>query len=103
MQACGKKGRFLELGRRGIWTSDEVKRIRPDINYVMIEIDEKFLLDPKWVQETLINISNKFHEGKWKPIPITQFSLAEIVEAARFMQKAKQIGKIVINIEKNIS
>jgi NADPH:quinone reductase-like Zn-dependent oxidoreductase len=34
-------GRFLELGKRGIWTAEQVAAVRPDVAYTVVDLLEK--------------------------------------------------------------
>ena len=38
IRALALGGRFLELGKRGIWSSEAVSKIRPDIKYQVYDL-----------------------------------------------------------------
>eukprot|EP00959_Pyramimonas_sp_CCMP1952_P009357 195246-Pyramimonas_sp.AAC.1 len=41
-----KRGRFMEIGKRGIWSHDEMKEKRPDVQYEKIAMDWVMEHDP---------------------------------------------------------
>ena len=46
-------GRFLEFGRRDVWTSEHVARLRPDIDYHVVFLGDLSLGDPPSIQRML--------------------------------------------------
>ncbi|TSA37951.1 MAG: SDR family NAD(P)-dependent oxidoreductase [Methylococcaceae bacterium] len=97
-------GRFLELGKRDFYenTTLGLRPFRNNISYFGIDADQLMRLHPTLTQRIFADVMALFHQGKLHPLPYTLFDANHIVEAFRFMQQAKHIGKIVITYDKGI-
>jgi myxalamid-type polyketide synthase MxaB len=93
------QGRFVEIGKIGIWTSEQAQRARPDGVYFPFDIAEVDFQDPTLHPRLWRALVAEFTAERLKPLPHTLFPADEIVDAFRFMQQAKQIGKIVISFQ----
>ena len=95
--AClAKDGRFVELGRRDIWTAEQMMEVRPDVSYSVLEIDELKKNDPATLGASLRRVMARMATGELEPQVHTRWPMAEIREAAEFMRSARHIGKNVI-------
>ncbi|WP_208341233.1 type I polyketide synthase [Aetokthonos hydrillicola] len=92
-----EKGCFLEIGKNGVWTPEQAKQIRPDISYFLVDLVKDCYEQPALVQSMFGELMQKFREGKLKPLPQKIFSFTDMLDAFRYMQQAKHIGKIVIS------
>lgn len=95
---CAKDARFLEIGKRDIWTVEEMKEKRPDIHYSVILLDDIVKATPERIREMLGELSEKFDAGDLKAIPVRHYPIERSIDAFAYMRDAKQIGKIVIQI-----
>jgi NADPH:quinone reductase-like Zn-dependent oxidoreductase/acyl carrier protein len=86
-------GRFLELGKSGIWTAERVAGIRPDVAYHAIYLGEA---EAPIVAELFPSLLARFERGELRPLPHREFRLTDAVSAFRFMAQARHIGKIVV-------
>ena len=98
LSILSKGGRFLEIGKVGIWTPEQVKAERPDVRYFTIALDDLSKNQPQLVQELFRELLPLFENGTLKPLPKTVYSIEEAVNAFRFMQQARHIGKVVISL-----
>ena len=96
LAVLNNKGRFIEIGKPGIWNKEQVSRIKPNINYSIVDLCQITREKPALIQEMLLELMPQFATGKLKPLPYTLFTQQQIVDAFRFMQQAKHQGKIVI-------
>lgn len=96
LYACARGARFLEIGKRNIWTDEEMQGKRPDIQYFIIALDDMMKKDPDHIQKLLIEVMEHFSKGDYHPIRHTSFPLTKVKEALLYLQKAQQIGKVVI-------
>ena len=87
-------GRFLEIGKTGIWNASAVAEVRPDISYHAIYLGE---VAPPEIQAMLRRLATDFESGALKPLPLQEFPLDRAVDAFRFMAQARHIGKLVIS------
>jgi NADPH:quinone reductase-like Zn-dependent oxidoreductase/acyl carrier protein len=89
-------GCFLEVGKAGIWTAEQMTAARPDVAYHPIYLGS---VDLAIVQQMLRELMDAFEARQLVPLPIRRFALTEAVDAFRFMAQAKHIGKIVVTVD----
>jgi NADPH:quinone reductase-like Zn-dependent oxidoreductase/acyl carrier protein len=89
-------GRFLEIGKRDILTSDEVAARRPDVAYAIVFLGDLSRGDPPAIQSMLRELMPRFAAGELTPLPRTEFSLDDAVSAFRYMAQARHAGKVVV-------
>jgi acyl transferase domain-containing protein/acyl carrier protein len=87
-------GRFLEIGKKGIWTAEAMRQARPDVAYHQIYLGE---LGADAIGDMLRELIAMFDAGVLAPLPRRVFARDQVVAAFRFMAQAKHIGKIVIS------
>jgi acyl transferase domain-containing protein/NADPH:quinone reductase-like Zn-dependent oxidoreductase/pimeloyl-ACP methyl ester carboxylesterase/aryl carrier-like protein/trans-aconitate methyltransferase len=88
-------GRFLEIGKAGIWDAKRVAELRPDVGYDVIALDT-LLVDNAATEGLLLReLMAEFERGELKPLPTQVFPLAEAEQAFRHMARTRHIGKIV--------
>jgi acyl transferase domain-containing protein/surfactin synthase thioesterase subunit/acyl carrier protein len=97
LKSLAKDGRFLEIGKRDIWTKDQMKEARPDVDYHIIATDDVAVKEPDKIQKLLQELRPLFESHALKPVQITEFSIDKAVEAYQFMRSAKHLGKIVLS------
>ncbi len=89
-------GRFLEIGKRGILTTEEARRLRPDVQYHAYDLGAAADADRGLLRPMLEAILAAIAAGELRPLPLTVFPLGEAREAFRFMAQARHVGKIVL-------
>ncbi|MDP1794035.1 MAG: amino acid adenylation domain-containing protein, partial [Acidimicrobiales bacterium] len=89
-------GRFLEIGKRGIWTDEQAAAARPNGRYHPYQLAEFLLDDPQGVHAALRSIADDITAGSAVPLPLRAFPVHSIEDAFRFMAQAKHIGKVVL-------
>jgi myxalamid-type polyketide synthase MxaB len=94
--ALRRGGRFIEIGKIGIWTAEEAASRRPDASYHTFELGELAASDPPAFRALLDGIRSRFETGEYTPLPQMTFPVQNAVEAYRTMQQARQIGKLVL-------
>lgn len=92
LHACANGARFVEMSKLSIWKPDEVYRIRPDVQYTIADVSS---LDPDEWRRLMQNLNEYLEKKIVNPIPYVRFDGTNIREALRYLQKAKQIGKVV--------
>ncbi|MBI1357396.1 MAG: SDR family NAD(P)-dependent oxidoreductase [Acidobacteria bacterium] len=89
-------GRFLELGKRGIWTAEQVAAVRPDVRYTVVDLTEKAVAEPAvtrlWLEELLAAVS----AGELRPPPVQTDPFAAAPQAFKTMAQGRHVGKIVL-------
>jgi acyl transferase domain-containing protein/acyl carrier protein len=96
VSSLAPNGRFLEIGKRGIWSREQMAQARPDVTYTAFDLSDTIRADPAFIQTMLQELLAAFADGSLKPLPRRAFPLGDAASAFRYMAQAKQIGKIVI-------
>jgi amino acid adenylation domain-containing protein len=86
-------GRFVEIGKLGIWTREQMSAQRPDVAYFPFELGEA----PDDYANMTARVSELWAAGRIHPLPYETFPAGQISAAVRHMQLAKHTGKIVLS------
>jgi acyl transferase domain-containing protein len=95
-RALAANGRFVEVGKRGIWSPDHVRVVRPQAKYFVVDLAAVGASDPAAIGAVLRQVHQAVEAGEIAPLPRTAFDASQIAAAFRFMAQAKHVGKIVI-------
>lgn len=91
-------GHFIEIGKTGIWTSEQVAEFRPGVHYTTIALDAMFDQQPELVGQLTRELMELLADGRLQAPPRREFPLADAVAGFRFMAQAKHIGKVVLTM-----
>jgi myxalamid-type polyketide synthase MxaB len=91
-----KGGRFVEIGKLGIWDEQKVQTLRPDVHYFPFDLGE---IEASLISSMLEEVMAMFREGSLKALPLKVFPITNVVGAFRYMQQAKHIGKVVLKFQ----
>ena len=87
----------MEIGKRGIWSREQMSGARPDVLYEPIAADVLLTTQPAWFQAQMARMVEQLEQGVVAPIDIREFEMeGGGVEALRFLQQAQHIGKVVV-------
>ena len=86
-------GRFVEIGKRGIWSPQTIQAMRPDVHYSLLAID---FVPPRIMGPMLARIARGLAWGSAKPLQALSYGLGSIAGAMRAMIQAQHTGKITI-------
>ncbi|KAF8821373.1 putative type I fatty acid synthase, partial [Cardiosporidium cionae] len=102
LNVLGLNGRFMELGKRSIWSTERMQSERPDVYYETIAVDVMMEQDPAWFGDMLDRLRRHVDNEQLRSLPLKIFDLTDPVEggvaAFRFLQRAQHIGKVVVRI-----
>ncbi|MEW5812160.1 MAG: type I polyketide synthase [Actinomycetota bacterium] len=98
LRATAKGGRFAEIAKRDIWTTEQMAAARPDIDYEIVALDTVMFTEPDRIRDLLTEVSDGLAAGEWTPLPAEIYPLTEARSAFRRMQQARHIGKIVVQM-----
>ncbi len=90
------QGRFIEIGKQGIWSLEQVKNIKPNCNYSIVDLWQITQEQPELIKTMLRKLSCQFSKSRLTSLPLTQFSQHQTIDAFRLMQQGKHQGKVVI-------
>ncbi|QOR37452.1 SDR family NAD(P)-dependent oxidoreductase [Billgrantia diversa] len=101
LRALRPFGRFLELGKRDFYENTRIglRPFRNNLSYFGIDSDQLMKELPELTGQLFAEMMALFHDGTLTPLPYTAFSDRQVVEAFRYMQQARQIGKVVVTHE----
>ncbi|VAW80206.1 Polyketide synthase modules and related proteins [hydrothermal vent metagenome] len=93
-----EQGRFIEIGKRDVWTVEEMTTHSPHINYHLVDLVDVCEKDPQLIQTMYNELMSWFESGELVAADPTQFPISQYEDAFRFMQQAKHTGKIVLQL-----
>jgi acyl transferase domain-containing protein/NAD(P)-dependent dehydrogenase (short-subunit alcohol dehydrogenase family) len=96
-RATGLRGRFIELGKRGIWDHDQVTALGRDIDYHIVDLGDASAREPERIAKLFSRLMDDLAGGALPALPVTPFALDEVSGAFRHMMTARHIGKIVVS------
>lgn len=98
LRVCSQGARFLEIAKLNIWQPEEVKALRPDVKYDILDLST---MDTSAETGNLFAEMEKYiHDGIYKGLPSVIFPLDQVRRAFYYFQEAKHIGKIVVSMPK---
>ncbi|AFY78333.1 polyketide synthase family protein [Pleurocapsa sp. PCC 7327] len=97
LSVLSARGRFIEIGKNDVWDAKQVARLKPDISYFLVDLVRITQQQPDLIQSILCQLMQQFQAGSLKPLLYKVFSHDRVVDAFRYMQQAKHIGKIVVS------
>ncbi|MEM1168616.1 MAG: type I polyketide synthase [Cyanobacteria bacterium P01_H01_bin.35] len=98
MEVLATNGRFVEIGKIGIWDEEQVKQKRPDIKYFPFDLGDVAKAQPSLIPQLSDRLGQEWEKGNLHSLPHKVFESTEIREAFRYMQQAKHIGKVVVSM-----
>jgi acyl transferase domain-containing protein/acyl carrier protein len=96
LRCLGPGGRFVELGKIGIWSEEQLRAERPDVSYFPFDLGEVAAADPALIAAMLRELSEALDTGALAKLPIEVFPLHEAATAFRHVAQAKHFGKVVL-------
>ncbi|GAB1694993.1 type I polyketide synthase [Krasilnikovia sp. M28-CT-15] len=96
MRAVADGGRFIELGRVGVWTAEQARQFRPGVRYHRFDFGDVAEQNRDLVAELFAALLPRFATGELRPLPLRAFPMTDAAEAYRYMQRARHTGKLVL-------
>ncbi len=94
-------GRFLELGKRDFVENTRVglRPFRNNLSYFGIDADQLMSVRPDLAARVFGELMTWMESHAIGPLPHRRFAADRVVEAFRYMQQSRQIGKIVVSLD----
>lgn len=73
LSVCSQGGRFIEMSKLHVWTPAEVKALRPDVDYNIVDLTT---VDKDTWKSFWVAIDNYLRQGMLRPIPYTRFEVS---------------------------
>ena len=96
LAALAPGGYLIEMSKRDVWGHDQIAAVRPDARYSLIDLIAVGNQQPALLQTMLAQIIALYAERKLVPLPCTAFPIDRAIDAFRYMQQARHVGKIVL-------
>jgi myxalamid-type polyketide synthase MxaB len=97
-EVLAQGGRFVEIGKIGIWSLEQVQRKRPNVSYFPFDLGQVAQENRGLITKITRELEQHWEQGNLKPLPHQVFPVQKVIEAFRYMQQAKQIGKVVVSM-----
>jgi len=91
-------GRFLEIGKRGIWDAERVAAFKPGVAYFVVDLAATSRQDPALIGSVLGDVMAGIERGSLRPLPYQVFPRDEAEAAFRLMAQARHVGKVVVDL-----
>ncbi len=96
--ALAEGGRFIEIGKLGIWSAATMAQRRPDVRYHAFDLNEIAQREPAAIQSLLHKLCTRIDGGQVKPLPMQVFPITQAPQAFRTMAQGKHVGKVVLEV-----
>ncbi|MES2673577.1 MAG: type I polyketide synthase [Pseudomonadota bacterium] len=98
LDVLARAGRFVEIGKLGAWSPQQVSDYRNDVSYSQFDLSELDRNEVEKYKERMRDICLLLDSEKLRPLPQTIFDSAHIADAFRYLAQGNNIGKVVIDI-----
>ena len=89
-------GCFLEMGKRGAWSSDAVAAKFPGLRYRPFDLGAAALRDDALAPRLFAKLIRRLNSSELTPLPVTAYPMREARAAFQTMAQARHIGKLVL-------
>jgi NAD(P)-dependent dehydrogenase (short-subunit alcohol dehydrogenase family)/acyl carrier protein len=89
-------GVLLELGKRDIWSPEEIAAARPDVRYHIYDSGQMVEAAPSFFEDFARTIVPDVASGKLPALKVEKWPLSRAAEAFRTMAQARHVGKLVL-------
>ena len=96
LRALAANGWFLELGKRDIWTPEQMRAARPDVRYRAYDLGAEADADRSLVGRLLDDLCASLEDGTLRPLPVQTWPFHQVTDAFRVMAQARHFGKLVL-------
>jgi acyl transferase domain-containing protein/acyl carrier protein len=96
LELVSEKGRFIEIGKRAIWSQEQMTTARADVDYQRFDLAQIAEEQPTALQAGLQAIVHGLAEGRFSPLPYSARPISEAATVFRLMARAEHVGKNVL-------
>jgi len=96
LSAMKNDGRFVEIGKVGVRTEEQVRQVKPDASYFLFDLGQVAAADPSLIATMLRELFESLVQRTLAPPIVKSFPIQDAVAAFRFMARASHYGKIVL-------
>ncbi|ODS52965.1 MAG: hypothetical protein ABS36_15880 [Acidobacteria bacterium SCN 69-37] len=88
-------GVFLEIGKRGVWTQEQVAALGRGIKYHVVDCNDNARDTPELVGQIFATVLQDIASGALPWLPCTTFPFERAPDAFRYMAQARHVGRVV--------
>ncbi|MBI5722127.1 MAG: SDR family NAD(P)-dependent oxidoreductase [Burkholderiales bacterium] len=88
-------GIFLEIGKRNLWTHEQVAALDRGIRYHVVDCNDHARDTPQMVGRIFARVLKEIEAGLLPILPCTTFAFEQAAEAFRYMAQARHTGRVV--------
>ncbi len=97
LDATSENGRFVEIGKIGIWDKEQVAERKPSLSYYNFDLSEMPQDELNKVNKSILqDIVSWIESEEIQPLPVTSFKLDALEEAFSMLSRGQNIGKVVL-------
>jgi len=100
-QVLAEGGRFVELGKIGVWTPEQAHAARPDVRYFNFDLSEFPERELQQITGRILReVVDLLADGSITPVTTTTYTLDEVDEAFSVLSRGANVGKLVIDLRR---
>ena len=96
LKALAQGGRFVDIGKIGVWSDEQMQTERADVVYSTFDMADLLDADPGLHRELLDDLGAGFADGSLVAPPVRAWPLQDAVAAFTHLAQAKNVGKLVL-------
>lgn len=90
------RGRYVELGKLGVWTPEQFAAARPDVRYHVFDLELELDRHRDWMRATLERLAREMDGGPCTPIPTAALDARDAREAFELLARRRAVGKLAL-------
>jgi acyl transferase domain-containing protein/acyl carrier protein len=93
-------GRFVEIGKKDIFQNHklDLQPFMRNLSFFSIDIERVFRERPEQGAALLNRVLERVAEGRYPPLPITEYPITEARKAFRHLAQSQHVGKLVLSM-----
>ena len=93
-------GRYVELGKLGVWTHERVAALRPDVAYHVFDLELELARDKEWMRATLERLAREIDAGTLAPIQTAAIDVRDARGGFELLARRRAIGKLALALDR---
>jgi len=89
-------GRFVEIGKTGVWPAAQVAAYRADLQYSPFDLADVARAKPTYIRQLLDAVAGGLASGTYHPLSTQAFNASDVTGAFRLVSRARHLGKVAI-------
>ncbi|MGZ5581389.1 MAG: SDR family NAD(P)-dependent oxidoreductase, partial [Methylobacter sp.] len=96
LRCLAKGGRYIEIGKLGILSPEQMQQQRPDVSYHIFDLGEVGQQQPELIQRLFTQLGERLQQTL-SPLPVQSYPLEKAADAFQCMAQARHTGKLVLS------